>query len=332
MINYRYQLTQPRKIVKKIFDENIKGKVIVKPTYFSICAADQRYFQGKRKIDILDKKLPLSLIHEAVGEVIVDETNTFKPRDKVILLPNIINEEKYENYNPNNLFMSSSADGFMQEKIIINPNQLINFKNKNEQIMVFSELLSVAIHAINTIDNHLKKAKTVGIWGDGNLGYLLHLYLKHKYKNLNVIIFGTNQEKLSMFGMTDKRINILNNKIMNVDIAFEAVGGENSQNAINQIIDYINPTGIICLLGVSENLQPINTRMILEKGITLIGRSRSLKKDFIEAIRFLEKPENKEPINKVIAKVFIVRNIHDIVDAFDFDYTNYWKTLIKWEM
>ncbi len=332
MINYRYQLSQPRKLVKKIYDEDAKGKVIVKPTYFSICAADQRYFQGKRKADILDKKLPLSLIHEAVGEVIVDTTNTFKPHDKVVLLPNIINEAMYENYNPKNLFMSSSTDGFMQEKIIISPEQLIKFKNTNEQVMVFSELLSVAIHAITTIDNNLKKVKTVGIWGDGNLGYLLHLYLKYKYKNLNVIIFGTNQEKLSMFGCADKRINIFKNKILNVDIAFEAVGGENSQNAINQIIDYINPTGIICLLGVSENLQPINTRLVLEKGITLIGRSRSTKKDFLEAIKFLEKQENKAEICKVIAKVFTIRNIQDIVNAFDFDYTNYWKTLIKWEM
>ncbi|MDD6396712.1 MAG: hypothetical protein PUF95_00165 [Selenomonadaceae bacterium] len=42
--------------------------VIVRPTYLSICAADQRYFFGKRKKAIMQKKLPLALIHEAVGQ------------------------------------------------------------------------------------------------------------------------------------------------------------------------------------------------------------------------------------------------------------------------
>lgn len=53
-----------------------------------------------------------------------------------------------------------------------------------------------------------------------------------------------------------------------------------SQQAIEQIINIINPEGSIALLGVSELPIQVNTRMVLEKGLTIIGSSRSGLKDF----------------------------------------------------
>ena len=60
-----------------------------------------------------------------------------------------------------------------------------------------------------------------------------------------------------------------------VDHAFECAGGEGSVAAIEQIIDRIN-RGTVSLLGVSENNVPINTRMVLEKGLRLFGRQPQL--------------------------------------------------------
>ena len=42
-------------------------------------------------------------------------------------------------------------------------------------------------------------------------------------------------------------------------------------------------------MGVSENFVDINTRMILEKGLSLLGNSRSGYEDFAASIEFLEK-------------------------------------------
>ena len=56
--------------------------------------------------------------------------------------------------------------------------------------------------------------------------------------------------------------------------------GKGSQQAIEQIINIINPEGSIALLGVSELSIQVNTRMVLEKGLTIIGSSRSGLKDF----------------------------------------------------
>ena len=62
---------------------------------------------------------------------------------------------------------------------------------------------------------------------------------------------------------------------LKVDLAIECVGGDASQKAIDQMIDIIQPEGTIALLGVSEYAVPINTRMVLEKGLHVYGSSRS---------------------------------------------------------
>ena len=62
-----------------------------------------------------------------------------------------------------------------------------------------------------------------------------------------------------------------------VDLAFEAVGGKSSEDAIDQILEVIKPCGSLCLLGVTDYPVRLNTRKILEKGLILRGSSRSLR-------------------------------------------------------
>ena len=79
MLNTVYRLTSPRQIEAVTFDETIdEHSVIVRPTYLSICHADQRYFIGTRDKSVLRKKLPMALIHEGIGEVVRDNTGTFE--------------------------------------------------------------------------------------------------------------------------------------------------------------------------------------------------------------------------------------------------------------
>ena len=56
MINQVIKLISPKKLEVFFEEESInEDVVIVRPTYMSICAADQRYYQGWRKKEILDK-------------------------------------------------------------------------------------------------------------------------------------------------------------------------------------------------------------------------------------------------------------------------------------
>ena len=90
MINRVYQLIRPHYFSVKYEDVEMEQEdtVVVRPNYIALCHADQRYFQGTRPPKILQKKLPMALIHECCGIVVSDASGTYKPGDKVVMIPN----------------------------------------------------------------------------------------------------------------------------------------------------------------------------------------------------------------------------------------------------
>jgi ribitol-5-phosphate 2-dehydrogenase len=341
MINQVYQLVSPRQIEVTYNNENIKSdKVIVRPLYLSICAADQRYYTGSRDRKVLEKKLPMSLIHEAVGEVVYDSKGIYDIGTKVIMVPNTpIEQDKVisENYLPSSKFRSSGYDGFMQDYVFMNHDRLAEIPvGFDLSVLAYSELVSVSWHSIQRFKRKsIPKNESFGIWGDGNLGFITAVLLKNLYPNSKVYIFGKTEFKLSHFSFVDDVFNIndIPDNLM-IDHAFECVGGKGSQSAINQIIDFISPEGSIALLGVSEYPVEINTRLVLEKGLTMIGSSRSSAQDFKDIVSFYKQnPDVLDKLSILKGEEFEVRTINDIIQAFEFDLTVSWgKTVIKWIM
>src|SRR5699024_2570356 len=116
------------------------------------------------------------------------------------------------------------------------------------------------------------------------------------------------------------------------DHAFECVGGKGSQSAIDQMINLISPEGSIALLGVSEYPVEINTRLILEKGLTMIGSSRSGAKDFQDiANLYKENPDMIEKLSMLKGAEVEVTTLYDAITAFEYYLsTSCGKTVIKW--
>lgn len=339
MIVQSYRLFSPRQIRTDFVNIKLSDKnVIVRPSYLSICAADQRYYQGRRSPEALAKKLPMALIHESVGRIVYDAKGEFKVGDKVVLIPNTPRETDdiiKENYLRSSAFKSSGYDGFMQSLVSIDRSRVIKYNKIDEREAVLLELLSVSMNALEHFEaySHLKK-QTIGVWGDGNLGFVTSLILKKTFPNAKIFVFGNRCEKLHYFQFADGCYQIANiPDNVKVDHAFECVGGVNAEKAINQIIDMINPQGSIALMGVSENNVPINTRMVLEKGLTILGNSRSGYEDFDNAIKFMQDNEDVLGyLNSIISDEIVVHDIKDIHEAFDRDINNEFKTIMKWEV
>ena len=94
MINQSYRLIDPKQIRVDFIDEKLKkDELIVKPEYLSICAADQRYYTGSRGEEVMNKKLPMALIHEAVGRVVYDPYGKFSKGTKVVMISNTPKEK-----------------------------------------------------------------------------------------------------------------------------------------------------------------------------------------------------------------------------------------------
>ena len=189
MLTRGFKIVQSKRF--EIYVEDLEvttGEAVVKIETTAVCKADLRYYLGSRDERTLNLKYPINLIHEAIGTIVKDPTDSFKKGDKVALVPNLmIDKDKQdefdvalsknprlgENYSPKALFASSSYNGFSKDYISYPARNLVKIENTiDTNIAVFSELISVANAQIRrTI---LKDNDVIGIWGDGILGYILY--------------------------------------------------------------------------------------------------------------------------------------------------------------
>ena len=340
MLNTVYQLKRPRQFEAVFKEMELDGgHLLVRPTHLSICNADQRYYQGARPEEILRVKLPMALIHEGIGSIVYDPSGNFKTGERVVLIPNLPVEQDAviaENYLRSSGFCASGTDGFLQEYVQTTADRVIRLPDfVRPSVAAFTELVSVSYHAIQRwlCTAHTRRNEAV-VWGDGNLGYISALLLHFLCPQMKLSVVGVHEEKLSYFTFADEALLTTElSEDFTFDHALECVGGAGAQSAINQMIARIRPEGTIGLLGVSEEPVPLDTRMILEKGLRLIGSSRSGRADFEGLMKlYQEHPELVSYLENIVGEEFVVRDIRDIRNAFEADIHKLMgKTILVWE-
>lgn len=340
MLNCVYRLVAPRVFEPVELEVPLTGDdlVVVRPTHLSICNADVRYYLGRRDPEVLVRKLPMALIHEGIGRVVNDLSGRFVPGARVVMLPNNPHEQDpiiAENYLRSSEFCGSGFDGFMQEFVVLSPARVLEIPQGIDcNVAAFTELVSVAVHAVRRFERFSHERRdVVGVWGDGNVGFIVSLVLRMLHPEMHIFVVGHNESKLSDFTFVDKTLlSDESDAIPLFDHAFECCGGVGSAHAIDQIIDYIMPEGTISLMGVSENAVPLNTRMILEKGLRLFGSSRSGREDFEKTVGlFEERPEMLDYLSALVGAMFRVNSVSDITQAFEADLRkSMGKTIMKW--
>ena len=117
------------------------------------------------------------------------------------------------------------------------------------------------------------------------------------------------------------------------DTMIEIVGGRFSADAINQMIDWATVGADLILMGVSEEKVPINTRLVLEKGLSLKGVTRSDKKDFEHVAKLLSNKEVQEMLKPMIISETKIKSVNDIYHCYEEDIHNktiIGKNIMKW--
>lgn len=345
MLSKGFKVVAPKTFEIYYEDVAIKeNEALVKIEMGAICKADLRYYLGQREERILGLKYPMRLLHEVVGTILKDPTGTLKVGGKVVLVPNVSeatkdHHEKWrfrqdlgENYCPKAKFASSNMDGFSCEYISFPISNIVPVKNEvASEKAVFAELTSVAFAAIRRCSD--LNNKVIGVWGDGVVGYILTSVLK-TLTNSKVISIGKTPDKLNKFP-ADKTFLTQDKKIKSegIEVAFECVGGKASQYALSEIIDTIDIGGNIVLTGVSETSIEINTRKILEKGITLTGSTRSSIEDFKKAVELIESTKYNEYLDTLIKDVVKVNGISDYYNVFEYEAKNHslGKNILKFQ-
>lgn len=305
-------------------------EVLVRPTLLSVCAADLRYYLGLRPPQVLSKKLPMILIHEAIGKIVkAPKSSELKSGTSVILLPCGCDANIDSNYQTNAFFRSSNADGFCQELISVKQTEIVPISfQEDSSSFVFAELLSVCFQGVRQINDALEQADKVAIWGDGSLGYLMTLLIKSLYPKKQVSVIGKHEDKLEKFTFVNAAETIFNRTNRKYDILIECVGGNGAQNAINEMIDSALPKATLLLTGVSEIPPSINTRAILEKGLTLRGTTRSIREDFLNSNNFLSSEKHRDLVKVLDTVRCVSHGSDDLRNAFEVARSSKFKTTI----
>lgn len=325
-----YKITEPKRF--EIFVEDIRNEnVLVRPDYLAVCKADIRYYLGNRSLSILKKKFPMSLIHEATGVVVRDKSGEFKSGQRVVLLPCRRSEcdgskcevcvrdnpHLLDNYCPESKFCSSNYDGFSKELIDLDKEYMIPIPDEIGEEAVFSELISVGCCALRRAGfTEGESVKSVTVWGDGIMGYIISLVAKYGF-GCEVNIVGLSKEKLEKFDFANVYYSNDIEALPRMSVAIEAVGGNASGIAANQAIDKLYSGGKLILSGVANDNVPLNTRMVLEHGISIRGTTRSVRCDFEKAVELLRIPEFREHIKALLLSVREVNNIRDYYAVFE---------------
>ncbi|MGG1518685.1 alcohol dehydrogenase catalytic domain-containing protein [Paenibacillus oryzisoli] len=335
-----YRLIKPRDVQPIQIEHEVHDwEVVVEPTIGSICHADLRYFTGQRRAEALERKLPMALIHEGIGTVLHSATPELPQGQRVVIVPNLqgyllngTNPEtccetcrstKSNNYCTHGRFLGSGMDGIAQSRLVVPAASALPIPPEvPDDIAVLTELSSVSYQALHHVAEALKTAKVV-VFGDGPVGYLAAAMLHHVYgvDKERLTVFGAVPEKLAMFDFAKRELvqNYDFSGGASFDIALECTGGKFSESAINQAIDVLQPGGHLILMGVTEERVPINTRDVLEKGITMRGSSRSSAEDFIAVLNAMKDRKCQETLRKLLPEHNrVIRSDEDFTEAMEY--------------
>jgi ribitol-5-phosphate 2-dehydrogenase len=329
-------LYMPERLRVESYEIEERG-VIVKPTYLSVCNADIRYYLGERPAQVLKKKLPLVLIHEAVGEVVYSDDGDYAVGDNVVIVP--ISRAKsplQTDYNydyPGSTFMSSSVDGCMQTYLQLTRENLVKFSALEPQQAVTTELASVAMQALRRLKNFYDRPyRKVAIWGTGSVAFWMSLLMKVTNPDVEITVVGRSHKKLDSFSFADHTVLVEDLECSEqFDMVVEAVGGYGAEEVLEKAVKVVKPVGCILLLGVSEMNINVNTRGWMEKGLMILTSHRSVYEDFADALRVMKGSDVvRQNIGKAVSRIIDTRSFDDIHEALGTARVHQFKTVMKW--
>ena len=82
-------------------------------------------------------------------------------------------------------------------------------------------------------------------------------------------------------------------------------------------------------MGVSETPPVVPTRLVLEKGLTLIGSSRSTRKDFENAMSLIARPDVQNSLLKIVSLQRSFSTASELIDIFSEDSHSSYKSLLS---
>lgn len=293
-----FKITSPMRF--EVFIEDVDTtKLIVTPGYMAINASDMHSYLGRNDADEMRHAFPMCLIREATGSVLQDPSGKHEPGDAVLLLP--------DDTAP------AGGDGFSRELLNIRGSNILPIP-ANTPEWVFCSCVATACAMI-------RKAKPgngtpVAIWGDGTAAYIIALTLLHA-SNCAPIVIGQDDERLARFGNMQTLNMREHHKLPDIALAINTMQAGAGIDAINQALDKLARNGALLLDNLNIGPSTVDTRVIVQKEITLSGISARNRQDYTRAVQLMEQPEFLGLLKPLIQGTSRISNIRDFYHAFE---------------
>lgn len=286
-------------------------EVLLKIEYVGFCGSDLNTFLGKNPM----VKMPVVPGHE-VGAVI--EAKGEQVPDN-LAIGQVVTVNPYTNcgkcascrnrrYNAcqHNETLGVQRNGAMCEYIALPWQKVIPADGMSTRDCALIEPMSVGFHAVSNacvVDNDI-----VMVIGCGMVG--LGAVVRAAIRGAVVIAVDLDDEKLAlakevgaMYVINSKTTNV-HDEVMRIsqgfgaDVVIEAVG---NPMTYNMAIDEVSFTGRVVYIGYAKSEVSFQTKLFVQKELTIRGSRNALPEDFRAVISYLN--QNNFPYSKFISKI-----------------------------
>ena len=286
-------------------------EVLLKIEYVGFCGSDLNTFLGKNPM----VKMPVVPGHE-VGAVI--EAKGEQVPDN-LAIGQVVTVNPYTNcgkcascrnrrYNAcqHNETLGVQRNGAMCEYIALPWQKVIPADGMSTRDCALIEPMSVGFHAVSNacvVDNDI-----VMVIGCGMVG--LGAVVRAALRGATVVAVDLDDEKLALAKEVGAKY-VINSKTTNVhdevmrisqgfgaDVVIEAVG---NPMTYNMAIDEVSFTGRVVYIGYAKSEVSFQTKLFVQKELTIRGSRNALPEDFRAVINYLN--QNDFPYSKFISKI-----------------------------
>jgi len=274
-------------------DNEVKLKVI----YGGICGSDLRVFRGT----VPHAVYPCRAGHEILGTIVeAGEKSRVPVGTMVVSFPNTYCGrcefclQGRTNICENKKVFGITVDGLFAQEIVIDSEFVVPIPpDLADERAILVEPFAVNVHALQRTD--IPKGKSVAVIGCGTEGLLASALLNHMGADLTVLdINPLKMEKARSLNKSIKALHPSDVRGQVYDVVVEAAGVKAS---IEQAFQLVKPGGAMIALGVTGEEVIYPALRITRSEITVYGTIIYTKKDFADAIAFLQNPAfNVAPI------------------------------------
>lgn len=287
------------------------NEVLLKIEYVGFCGSDLNTFLGKNPM----VKMPVVPGHE-VGAVI-EEKGSEVPDN--LFVGQVVTVNPYTNcgkcascrnrrYNAcqHNETLGVQRNGAMCDYVVVPWQKVIPADGMSTRDCALIEPMSVGFHAVDNAG--VKDNEVVMVIGCGMVG--LGAVVRAAIRGAIVIAVDLDDEKLAlakevgaMYVINSKTTNV-HDEVMRIsqgfgaDVVIEAVG---HPATYNMAIDEVSFTGRVVYIGYAKSEVAFQTKLFVQKELTIRGSRNALPEDFRAVISYLN--QNNFPYSKFISKI-----------------------------